>query len=266
MEDRNRKERIPREAEPEDIIYGRNSVLEALKTENTINRIIALKGEETGSLRAIIAQAKEKGIVCNFQDRKNLDRICGGKNHQGVIAYIASAPYVQPEDILRRAEEAGEPPFVLILDEIQDPHNLGAIIRTADAVGAHGVILPKRRACALTGAVAKTSAGALAHVPVARVTNLSATIDYLKEKGLWIAGTDLTGTVDFYDADFRGPIGLVIGSEGNGMGSKIASQCDFIVSIPMHGKITSLNASVAAGVVMYEIFRQHMSGKTGVKA
>ncbi len=241
----------------QEIIFGRNSVMEAIKAGTPINRLLYTGGESAGSLRTILAMAKEKGILTASQDRKKLDELCGNRNHQGIMAYIAAASYVEPEDILQIAKDKGEPPFVVILDEIQDPHNLGAILRTADAVGAHGVIIPKHRAAALTGTVAKTSAGAAHHVPVARVTNIPNTIDYLKEQGLWIAGTDLSGTTPFYKADFKGPIGLVIGSEGHGMGKLTCKKCDFVVTIPMCGQVTSLNASVAAGVVMYEIFKQH---------
>ena len=188
----------------QEIIYGRDRVMEALKAGTSINRLIYAKGEGTGSLKAILAFAKEKGILSVAQDRKKLDELCGHCNHQGVVAYIAAATYVTPEDILQVAKDKDQAPFVVILDEIQDPHNLGAILRTADAVGAHGVIIPKHRAVGLTGTVAKTSAGAVHHVPVARVTNIPATIDYLKEQGLWIAGTDLSGTMPFYQADFKG--------------------------------------------------------------
>ena len=245
------------QAHNQEIIYGRNSVMEAIKAGIPIHRVLYAGGDCTGSLKAILASAKERGILHANQDRKKLDEICGHRNHQGIIAYVAVASYVEPEDILQIAKDKGEPPFVVILDEIQDPHNLGAILRTADAVGAHGVIIPKHRAAALTGTVAKTSAGAVHHVPVARVTNIPKTIDYLKEQGLWIAGTDLSGTTPFYKADFKGPVGLVIGSEGHGMGKLTCKKCDFVVTIPMCGQVTSLNASVAAGVVMYEIFKQH---------
>ena len=236
----------------QEIIFGRNSVMEAIKAGTPINRLLYTGGESAGSLRTILAMAKEKGILTASQDRKKLDELCGNRNHQGIMAYIAAASYVEPEDILQIAKDKGEPPFVVILDEIQDPHNLGAILRTADAVGAHGVIIPEHRAAALTGTVAKTSAGAAHHVPVARVTNIPNTIDYLKEQGLWIAGTDLSGTTPFYKADFKGPIGLVIGSEGHGMGKLTCKKCDFVVTIPMCGQVESLNASVAAAILMYE--------------
>lgn len=240
----------------DEIIYGRNAVMEAIQSGMTINKLFLSSGETSGSVKKIFALAKERGIVCQFADKNKLNDIAGTKNHQGVVLCTAAGSYCEIEDILQKAREKGEAPFVILLDEIQDPHNFGAILRTADAVGAHGVIIPKRRSVQLTGVVAKTSAGASAHVPVARVPNLSAAIDTLKAAGLWIAGTDLNGTVPFYNADFKGPIGLVIGGEGTGMGELISKKCDFIVSIPMRGAVSSLNASVAAGVVLYEIFRE----------
>ena len=239
----------------EEILYGRNAVTEAIKSGMAINKVLIASGEVSGSLKAIIALVKEKHIVYQFVDKNKLNDITGTKNHQGVALYTSPAEYCDIEDILRKAKDANEAPFIIILDEIQDPHNFGAIIRTADAVGAHGIIIPKRRSVQLTGTVAKTSAGASAHVPIARVPNIPAAIDQLKEAGLWIAGTDLTGTVPFYKADFKGPIGIVIGSEGNGMGNLVTKKCDFIVTIPMKGEVSSLNASVAAGVVLYEVFK-----------
>lgn len=239
----------------EEILYGRNAVTEAIKSGMPINKVLISSGEVSGSLKAIIALVKEKHIVYQFVDKNKLNDITGTKNHQGVVLYTSPAEYCDIDDILQKAKEANEAPFVIILDEIQDPHNFGAIIRTADAVGAHGIIIPKRRSVQLTGTVAKTSAGASAHVPIARVPNIPAAIDQLKEAGLWIAGTDLTGTVPFYKADFKGPIGIVIGSEGNGMGNLVTKKCDFIVTIPMKGEVSSLNASVAAGVVLYEVFK-----------
>lgn len=239
----------------EEIIYGRNAVTEAIKSGMPINKVLISSGEISGSLKAIMALVKEKHLVYQFVDKNKLNDITGTKNHQGVALYTSPAQYCEVDDILQKAKDANEAPFVIILDEIQDPHNFGAIIRTADAVGAHGIIIPKRRSVQLTGTVAKTSAGASAHVPIARVSNIPATIDQLKEAGLWIAGTDLTGTVPFYKADFKGPIGIVIGSEGNGMGNLVTKKCDFIVTIPMKGEVSSLNASVAAGVVLYEVFK-----------
>ncbi|MBR0159504.1 MAG: 23S rRNA (guanosine(2251)-2'-O)-methyltransferase RlmB [Clostridia bacterium] len=247
---------------PDELIYGRNPVSEALKAGRAINKVLIAEGETHGALRPIEAMCAERGLLVKYVDRRELDRairdITGerGANHQGVAAYIAAAPYAEPEDILNAAREKGEKPFIIILDGIQDPHNMGAIIRTADAVGAHGVIVPKRRACALTGAVAKASAGALAHVPVARVVNIARTLEMLKSEGLWVAGTDLTGETEFFKADLDCPLALVIGSEGSGMAELTRKNCDFVLTIPMKGKVTSLNASVAAGVVMYEVFRQ----------
>lgn len=243
----------------EEIVYGRNAVTEAIKSGMPINKVLISSGEISGSLKAIMALVKEKHLVYQFVDKNKLSDITGTKNHQGVALYTSPAQYCDVDDILQKAKEANEAPFVIILDEIQDPHNFGAIIRTADAVGAHGIIIPKRRSVQLTGTVAKTSAGASAHVPIARVSNIPATIDQLKEAGLWIAGTDLTGTVPFYKADFKGPIGIVIGSEGNGMGNLVTKKCDFIVTIPMKGEVSSLNASVAAGVVLYEVFKGRLS-------
>lgn len=239
----------------EELIYGRNAVIEAIKSGMPINKVLIASGEISGSLKSITALVKEKQIVYQFVDKNKLFEITGTKNHQGVALYTAPADYCEIEDILNKAKELNEDPFVIILDEIQDPHNFGAIIRTADAVGAHGIIIPKRRSVQLTGTVAKTSAGASAHVLISRVPNIPAAIDKLKEYGLWIAGTDLTGTIPFYKADFKGPIGIVIGSEGNGMGNLVTKKCDFIVTIPMKGEVSSLNASVAAGVVLYEVFK-----------
>ncbi len=249
----------------EEIIYGRNAVTEAIRSGMSINKILISSGDVSGSLKVIVGLARERHIVYQFTDKNKLNEITGTKNHQGVALYTAAGEYCEMEDILRKAEEAGEPPFVILLDEIQDPHNFGAIIRTADAVGAHGIIIPKRRSVQLTGTVAKTSAGASAHVPIARVANIPAAIDTLKKAGLWIAGTDLRGSVPFYAADFKGPIGIVIGSEGSGMGTLVAKKCDFIVTIPMRGAVSSLNASVAAGVVLYEIFKERLKGEYGLQ-
>ena len=253
------RENKSKETISEEIVYGRNAVTEAIKSGMPINKVLISSGEISGSLKAIMALVKEKHLVYQFVDKNKLSDITGTKNHQGVALYTSPAQYCDVDDILQKAKEANEAPFVIILDEIQDPHNFGAIIRTADAVGAHGIIIPKRRSVQLTGTVAKTSAGASAHVPIARVSNIPATIDQLKEAGLWIAGTDLTGTVPFYKADFKGPIGIVIGSEGNGMGNLVTKKCDFIVTIPMKGEVSSLNASVAAGVVLYEVFKGRLS-------
>lgn len=247
-------------AEDSGKLEGRNAVLEAIKSGREINKIFVLKGESSGSIKQIIALSKQKGIVIVETDRAKLDSMSSSRAHQGVIAMVSPASYVDVDDILNKAQEKGEPPFIVILDEINDPNNLGSILRTADAVGAHGIIIPKRRSTALTPTVAKVAAGAIEYVPVARVPNLTRTIEYLKEKGLWIAGTDMSGEKSFYEADLKGAIALVIGNEGKGMGRLVSEKCDFIINIPMAGNIQSLNAGVAAGIVMYEIFRQRRQG------
>lgn len=244
------------EGKNSDILEGRNPVLEALKAGRTINKILIAKGEREGSIKQIAAVAKEMGITIQEVDRRNLDSVSLTKSHQGVIAYVSVKEYVEVDDIIKVSENSGKPPFILILDEINDAHNLGSILRTADAVGVHGVIIPKRRAVGLTSVVAKASAGAIEYVPVARVTNIAQTIDYLKKNNIWVIGTDQTGEKEFYKSDLKGPVALVIGSEGEGMGRLVREKCDFVVRIPMMGNISSLNASVAAAVMMYEILKQ----------
>lgn len=239
-----------------DKLEGRNSVLEALKAGRSINKIIVSKGEREGSIKQILSLARENKVIVQELERSNLDKISSTHAHQGVIAFVAIKEYVEVEDILKIAEDKGEQPFLIILDEITDPYNLGSILRTADAVGAHGVIIPRRRAVGLTTAVSKASAGAIEYVPVARVTNISQTIEDFKKKNIWVVGTDSTGEKPYYEGDLKGPIALVIGSEGEGMGQLIMKSCDFIVNIPMKGSITSLNAAVAGSVVMYEILKQ----------
>ena len=236
-----------------DLIIGRNPVLEALKAGRPIDSVY-INGEG-GSLSLIARLAKEQGAVVKEAGRQKLDEISGGAAHQGVIAFGACAEYVGIKDILDAAKAKNEPPFVIICDGIEDPHNLGAIIRTAECAGAHGVIIPKRRSASLSETVFKTSAGAASWVPVARVPNIPAAIDELKEQGLWIYGTDASGE-DYTKTDLKGPIGLVIGSEGFGIGKLAASKCDFMLKLPLKGRITSLNASVAAGIFMYEVLRQ----------
>jgi 23S rRNA (guanosine2251-2'-O)-methyltransferase len=238
------------------ILEGRNPVMEALKSGRDINKLLILKGNREGSINKIVAMAKEQGIVIQEVDRKGLDSVSLTGTHQGVIAYAASAKYAEVEDMLEKADSRGEQPFVIILDGITDVQNLGAIIRTTDCVGAHGVIIPKRRSAGLSPAVAKSSSGAVEYVPVARVTNISRTIELLKSRGLWVVGTDASGNATIFEKDLTGPIALVIGSEGEGIGRLVAEKCDFIVRIPIVGTVTSLNASVAAAVVMYEVFRQ----------
>lgn len=238
-------------------IEGRNAVLEALRAGKTIDKLFVLDGCQDGPVRTIVREAKKHDTIINFVDKERLDQLSETKKHQGVIAMAAAYEYAEVEDILAAAEQKGEPPFIILLDNIEDPHNLGAIIRTANLAGAHGIIIPKRRAAGLTGTVAKTSAGAINYTPIAKVTNLSATIKELKERGIWFVCADMGGT-QMYQLDLRGPIGLVIGSEGEGVGKLVRQNCDFVASIPMKGDIDSLNASVAAGVLAYEIVRQRM--------
>jgi 23S rRNA (guanosine2251-2'-O)-methyltransferase len=249
------------ENEHQGLIIGRNAVSEALRSGRSIDSLMVAKGERGGSVGKIIAQCRDKGIVIKETDVRKLDKLCGGANHQGVAAWAAVHEYSSIEDILANAESKGEAPFVIICDEIEDPHNLGAIIRTADACGAHGIIIPKRRGVALTYAVGKVSAGAVEYVPVARVTNIARTIDELKERGVWIFGADMDGEA-LWSADLSGAIGLVVGAEGEGVSRLVKEKCDFVVSLPMRGKIESLNASVAASVMMYEVARQRL----GIKA
>lgn len=247
-----KNENTPREA-AENIICGRNPVIEALKSDAPLDTIY-IEGSG-GSLNLIRRLAKEKGVVVKDADEKKLSRLSGGAAHQGVAAEGACGQYVSVEDILAVSEKKGSRPFIIICDEIEDPHNLGAIIRTAETSGADGVIIPKRRSASLNATVFKTSAGAASYVPVARVSNLSACIDSLKEKGVWIYGTDASGS-DYCDTDLTGSAALVIGSEGFGISRLIQQKCDFMIKLPMLGKINSLNASVAAGIFMYEVLRQ----------
>lgn len=239
-----------------DKLEGRNSVLEAIKSGRSINKLLVAKGLREGSIRQLVAMAREQGIIIQEVDKAALDSISSTHAHQGVIAFVAVKDYVEVDDILKFAEDKKEPPFIVILDEITDPHNLGSILRTADAAGAHGIIIPERRAVGLSAAVSKASAGAVEYVPVARVPNISRTIDYLKKLNIWIAGTDSSGGKSYFEHDLSGPCALVIGSEGKGMGKLIRDKCDLIVNIPMKGRISSLNAAVAGGIVMYEISRQ----------
>ena len=246
------------EAKGEDIIAGRNAVNEALRSGRTIDSLYVARGQKTGSLTALIAKAKQKDITIKEADVKKLDFMCGNANHQGVVAVAAIKEYADLEDIFQLAQSRGEAPFIILADELEDPHNLGAILRTAECTGAHGVIIPKRRAVGLTYAVGKSSAGAVEYVPVVRVTNMAATVDLLKEKGLW---TDMKGET-WCTVDYKGPVGLVIGSEGSGVSRLVKEKADFTVTLPMVGHINSLNASVACGVLCYEIARQ----RQGIKA
>ncbi len=252
-----RRQEAP-EAEADGLIEGRNAVIEALRAGTAIDKIYLAKGETDAALGHIASTARGKGIVVVEADRRKLDGMSRTHAHQGVIALAAVREYASVEDILSAARERGEPPLVVVCDEITDPHNLGAIIRTAECAGAHGVIIPKRRSAGLTAVVGKTSAGAVSYLPVARVTNLTALLRELKEEGLWIFGADAAGERTLYEADFKGPAAIVIGSEGAGMGRLVAEQCDFKVSIPMKGHINSLNASAAAAVLLYEAVRQRV--------
>ena len=239
-------------------IEGRNAVLGAFRSGKTIDKLFVLDGCQDGPVKSIIREAKKTDTIINFVDKERLDRLAGTGHHQGVVAQAAAYEYAEVEDILKAAKDKGEAPFIFILDEIEDPHNLGAIIRTANQAGAHGVIIPKRRAVGLTATVAKTSAGAINYTPVAKVTNISKTIEDLKKQGMWFVCADMDGTT-MYDLNLTGPIGLVIGNEGSGVGRLVKEKCDFVASIPMKGDIDSLNASVAAGVLAYEIVRQRMT-------
>lgn len=242
------------------IIYGRNPVMEALRSGREIDRLLVSHGTTGGSVSAIIAKCSARGILIKEVSPQKLDYYCGGGNHQGVAIMIASHEYFTVEDILATAKEREEKPFIIICDEIEDPHNLGAIIRSAEACGAHGIIIPKRRSASLNATVEKTSAGALEHIKVARVTNIANTIDWLKGEGIWVFGADMNGS-DYLLTDYDIPCALVIGNEGKGIGSLVAKKCDGIICLPMYGKTNSLNASVAAGVLMYEVVRKRHSVK-----
>lgn len=243
-----------------EIIEGRNAVIEALRADRAIDKIFINKGEVDKTLGHIASKARDKGIVVVECDRRKLDFMSITKAHQGVIAVCAVRDYCSVSDILALAEQRGEAPFIIVCDEISDPHNLGAIIRSAECAGAHGLIIPKRRSAGLTAIVDKSSAGAAEHALIARVANIPAALQELKEKGLWIYGTDADGSSDLWHTDFTGAVALVIGSEGEGMGRLVKENCDFIVSLPMRGKVNSLNASAAAAITMYEVLRQRMQG------
>lgn len=236
-------------------IEGRNAVLEAFRSGKPIDKLFVLDGCKDGPIQTIVREAKKHDTIIQFVAKERLEQLSEVGRHQGVIAMAAAYEYATVEDILENARQKGEPPFLILLDNIEDPHNLGAIIRTANLAGAHGVIIPKRRAVGLTGTVARTSAGAINYTPVAKVTNLSNTMKELKKEGLWFVCADMDGTT-MYDLDLRGPIGLVVGNEGEGVSKLVKENCDFVASIPMKGDIDSLNASVATGVLAYEIVRQ----------
>lgn len=250
-----KSDQLREQNENQDYIIGKNPVIEALKSERDINKILIAEGSQSGQMQQVIGMAKEANVIVQFVPKKKIDQLADG-NHQGVIAQVAAYEYAEIDDLFAAAEKKNEAPFFLLLDEIEDPHNLGSIMRTADASGAHGIIIPKRRAVGLTATVAKLSTGAIEYIPVARVTNMAQTIDELKERGVWIAGTDASAKQDFRQMDGTLPLGLVIGSEGKGMGRLIRDKCDFLLSLPMVGHVTSLNASVAAALLMYEVHRK----------
>lgn len=240
------------------IIEGRNAVIEAFRSGKTVDKVLILEGCQDGPINTIVREAKKHNVLIKYVKKDRLDKVSETGKHQGVIAYVAAYKYAEVEDILDNARKKGEPPFVIILDGIEDPHNLGAIIRTANQAGAHGVIIPKRRAVGLTSTVARTSAGAINYTPVAKVTNIANTIEDLKKEGMWFVCADMDGEV-MYNLDLKGSIGLVIGNEGEGVSRLVKEKCDFIAQIPMKGDIDSLNASVAMGILSYEIVRQRLS-------
>lgn len=237
-------------------LEGRNPVLEALRAGRPINKLLVAEGSKDGSIREILALARQRRLIIQEVDRKRLDELAGSRAHQGVLAFVAPKPYVEIEALLAGAQARGESPFLLILDELEDPQNFGSILRTAEAAGVHGVVIPRRRAVGLTAAVGKASAGAMEYMPVARVANIAQTLDLLKEKRLWIAGADSSGDRLYYHTDLSGPLALVIGGEGRGLGPLIRSKCDLLVRIPMFGRVSSLNAGVAAALLIYEVVRQ----------
>jgi 23S rRNA (guanosine2251-2'-O)-methyltransferase len=241
-------------------IEGRIPVLEALRAGREINKLLVAKGSREGTIREVFAVARDAGVIIQEVDRKRLDTLAEGRNHQGVIALVAAHDYVEVDEILSRAKAAGEDPFLLVLDGIEDPQNLGSLLRTADAAGAHGIVIPERRAAGLTETVAKVSAGAIEYVPVARVTNIARTIDELKEQGLWVVGTHPDAPELYHQARLTGPLAVVVGSEGKGIGRLVAEKCDFMVRLPMRGRVTSLNAGVAGAILIYEIRRQRDNG------
>jgi len=248
----------PAEDLPEDRLEGRNPILEALKAGRPINKLYVQKiqGKPDPTLARIVREAKDAGAVIMEADRQVLDQMSVTHGHQGVIAHVATHEYADLDDVIERAKARGEDPFLIILDELKESYNLGSVLRIADAAGVHGIIIPKRRSVGLDAAVAKASAGAIEHVPVVRVVNLSQTIDELKHQGFWIAGTDSDGQSDYHEIDWRGPMAIVIGSEGEGMGQQMKKQCDFLLAIPQRGKVNSLNAAVATGIIVFEAMHQ----------
>jgi len=255
LEEKTIKKELVTHEEREDLVIGRNAVTELLKGIKTIETLYVAKGQTEGSINVILKLAKDRDIVVKEVDRKKLDSMCGNAVHQGVIARVTPYVYSEVSDILSYAKEKGEPPFLVVLDEIEDPHNLGSIIRTAELCGVHGIIIPKRRNVGITTTVYKSSAGAIEHMKVAKVTNINTVLDELKKYGIWIYGADISGEEYSYQVDFRGPCAIVIGSEGHGISKLTLKKCDKLVKIPMIGKINSLNASVAGGIMMYEVLK-----------
>ena len=258
-DDRKEKNNTSNESMREDLIIGRNAVIEALKSDRTIECVYVSKGDLEGSIKVALGLAKDKGVVIKEADRRKLDTMCDGLNHQGIVARVTPFKYCEVNDILEDAKRKEQQPFIVILDEIEDPHNLGSIIRTAELCGVHGIIIPKRRNVGVTSTVYKCSAGAIEHMKIAKVTNINATIDMLKEQGIWIYGADIDGKDYSYNTDFSGPCALIIGSEGKGISSLTLKKCDLLVKIPMIGKINSLNASVAGGIMMYEVLKGRLT-------
>ena len=260
---KDRREDNGQEKQFDDQIEGRNAVLALLESQKDINKIYITKGDRQGSINKIIAIAKENRIVIVEKDKRQMDEMAQTENYQGVIAIVPPFEYCEVEDIINYAQEKEESPFVLILDGIEDTHNLGAIIRTAETAGVHGIIIPKRRAAQVNSTVSKVSCGAVEYMKIARVNNISETINKLKSLGLWICGTAIDGEKDYYNQDLTGPIGIVIGNEGKGMSELVKKNCDFLVKIPMMGKVTSLNASVSTGIIVYESLKQKITNKKG---
>ena len=258
-DDRKEKNNTSNESMREDLIIGRNAVIEALKSDRTIECVYVSKGDLEGSIKVALGLAKDKGVVIKEADRRKLDTMCDGLNHQGIVARVTPFKYCEVNDILEDAKRKEQQPFIVILDEIEDPHNLGSIIRTAELCGVHGIIIPKRRNVGVTSTVYKCSAGAIEHMKIAKVTNINATIDMLKEQGIWIYGADIDGKDYSYNTDFSGPCALIIGSEGKGISSLTLKKCDLLVKIPLIGKINSLNASVAGGIMMYEVLKGRLT-------
>ena len=258
-DDRKEKNNTSNESMREDLIIGRNAVIEALKSDRTIECVYVSKGDLEGSIKVALGLAKDRGVVIKESDRRKLDTMCDRLNHQGIVARVPPFKYCEVNDILEDAKRKEQQPFIVILDEIEDPHNLGSIIRTAELCGVHGIIIPKRRNVGVTSTVYKCSAGAIEHMKIAKVTNINATIDMLKEQGIWIYGADIDGKDYSYNTDFSGPCALIIGSEGKGISNLTLKKCDLLVKIPMIGKINSLNASVAGGIMMYEVLKGRLT-------